>query len=458
MNKITTISIPNNIDDDIGKFFRNKNFIWKNIPTLAVITGLNGSGKSKLLRFIYEKYSLAYHNNNKYNQVDYFEEQNPDFFDNTNLKEDIDVENRCNIRYLTIASSMHNFTKESGIKNYLDNYNDASCVIGDRIEAQTLYEICQSRRLYEENKPEYHKYIGLKKLPKEPWNVINDIFQSFNLSIRFQLDIERYKRINNKGIKDVLIRFVKNDSKYTFSNLSPGEKIAYRIALWKFGLVKSNEQNVILLDEPDAFLNPSLIKHFFYTLNEYYIKVGTQIIIVTHNPILANLAPENSLFWMQDGRIIKKNKKNIINILADGLFTANDIQGIFKIFQKDYNVPNLVILCEGVDDEITLREWFPDGEKIAIIDCKSADNIAMFTKLPYSANHDKKPNILCLLDNDKKGRKVEKIIQSMIKNSGNCGNLIYILRVSNVEGDRMEEVLIDNSKVQNLKSNILKYL
>lgn len=48
-NKITSINIPN----DISGFFSGKNFKWANIPDFAIITGVNGSGKTQLLKYLH---------------------------------------------------------------------------------------------------------------------------------------------------------------------------------------------------------------------------------------------------------------------------------------------------------------------------------------------------------------------------------------------------------------------
>ncbi len=48
-NQITKIIIPN----DKAGFFMGKNFTWDNIPSFAVITGINGSGKTQLLKYLH---------------------------------------------------------------------------------------------------------------------------------------------------------------------------------------------------------------------------------------------------------------------------------------------------------------------------------------------------------------------------------------------------------------------
>ena len=45
---------------DNYEFFRGKNFVWNDIPDFAVITGINGSGKTKLLNWIcYKNIALS---------------------------------------------------------------------------------------------------------------------------------------------------------------------------------------------------------------------------------------------------------------------------------------------------------------------------------------------------------------------------------------------------------------
>jgi len=42
------------ISNETAGFFRDKEFQWNSIPEFAVITGINGSGKTKLLDYVNE--------------------------------------------------------------------------------------------------------------------------------------------------------------------------------------------------------------------------------------------------------------------------------------------------------------------------------------------------------------------------------------------------------------------
>jgi ABC-type transport system involved in cytochrome c biogenesis ATPase subunit len=58
MSNIENRVITNISKDDLGDvFFANKEFEWSEIPDFAVITGINGSGKTRLLKAISGKYS-----------------------------------------------------------------------------------------------------------------------------------------------------------------------------------------------------------------------------------------------------------------------------------------------------------------------------------------------------------------------------------------------------------------
>ncbi|CAF1500523.1 unnamed protein product [Adineta steineri] len=138
--------------------------------------------------------------------------------------------------------------------------------------------------------------------------------------------------------KDVILEF--NPSNEAYHCLSSGERFTLLNLLLNFPPCAKFLQNqvklgsILLLDEPDAHLHPSLIKDFMeyiYTLvNEYKI----QVIMTTHSPeTVALIRKENkrSLFVMDHDSNTKQvyikqavNKYQAIRLLTSDVIQIND--------------------------------------------------------------------------------------------------------------------------------------
>jgi len=119
--------------------------------------------------------------------------------------------------------------------------------------------------------------------------------------------------------------------------MSPGESLILLFELWRLHaehLKKENQMRpfrtklrIVLLDEPDCFMHPSLIKEFFRLLTNNdlnYLKF--QVIMTTHNPVSVSLVPIENIFEMkcdqQTGKAIVnkiKNRSELIRGIAEDL-------------------------------------------------------------------------------------------------------------------------------------------
>lgn len=103
------------------------------------------------------------------------------------------------------------------------------------------------------------------------------------------------------------------------------------IAFWLYYYENINSKpDLLLLDEPDAFLHPSLTRDFIYIVKNIIAgKYGIRTILTTHSPITVNLLDENDLFIVnnnaKDGQVIKSiSKQAAVNTLTEGLLLVTD--------------------------------------------------------------------------------------------------------------------------------------
>lgn len=161
---------------------------------------------------------------------------------------------------------------------------------------------------------------GLRPESK-PWDQFNEMGN--DLGFKFEIDEPRLSEIRF----DVRLRDKKKGYFISPNSLSSGEKVVFSLFLALYSTqTLSTKPEVILLDEPDAYLHPSLSSTMLHVLEDFFIKkYRVKIILTTHSPSTVALSPEQSLFIMDpDSGVMKKaSKKDAILSLTSGLNTLS---------------------------------------------------------------------------------------------------------------------------------------
>lgn len=132
-----------------------------------------------------------------------------------------------------------------------------------------------------------------------PWDLLNETLRAMNLA---------YRVAAPQGVEpDAMYepRFVDDETgtSVTAEQLSSGEKTLMAIAMSLYtgsGRLEVVEMpTVLLLDEADASLHPSMVKTLLQVLREIFVgRYGVKVIMTTHSPTTVALAPESSLYTM----------------------------------------------------------------------------------------------------------------------------------------------------------------
>ena len=190
------------------------------------------------------------------------------------------------------------------------------------------------------------------------------------------------------------------EGKIDIFNLSEGEK---KIILLKLLFnILIDENSILLLDEPDDNIHPAnkeRIKELIFNCKLNH----KNIVIATHSPTLTHFFDTENIFMIDRGRIINKDKKEIIEFLTDKNWTYQDINIILSS-SKD------VFLVEGKTDELFLQtalEIFQkEGEFNSLnfdyIPVGGASGMKLFLE-KFKTNEDRK--VFVLLDSDYAGDK-----------------------------------------------------
>ncbi|GHB65632.1 ATP-binding protein [Persicitalea jodogahamensis] len=159
----------------------------------------------------------------------------------------------------------------------------------------------------------------LKRYGPPPWEFVNRIFEEADIGYSISHPLE--------GNRDVPFHFKLvnkiNGVNVNFNDLSSGEKVLMSLTLALYN-AKQNIAfpSLLLLDEPDAPLHPSMAKKLLDVIQNVFVdERGVRVIMTTHSPSTIAMAPEDALYVMQkeEPRIEKRSKEQIMKLLTFGI-------------------------------------------------------------------------------------------------------------------------------------------
>ncbi len=180
---------------------------------------------------------------------------------------------------------------------------------------------------------------------EKPWDVVNNILATFD-TLKYQVNSpEGFDYFGNFQLK--LKHLEKPGLEIDFASLSSGERILMALVASVYkSSSDGNFPDVLLLDEVDASLHPSMMKNMLDVINNIFLAQGVKVILVTHSPTTIALSPDESVFVMNrsgTNRIEKKSRNEALEILTAGFATLD--QGL-KLFDEVSNA-GLTIITEG---------------------------------------------------------------------------------------------------------------
>jgi len=180
---------------------------------------------------------------------------------------------------------------------------------------------------------------------EKPWDLVNKILETFD-TMQYRVnspeDVGYFESFQLK-----LIHTEKENLKVDFNTLSSGEKILMALVA---SIYKASSDglfpDILLLDEVDASLHPSMMKNMLNVIEKIFLKQGVKVILVSHSPTTIALSPEDSIFIMNKSginRIEKKSKQEALSILTQGYATIDEGLKLFDEITKN----NITIITEG---------------------------------------------------------------------------------------------------------------
>lgn len=183
---------------------------------------------------------------------------------------------------------------------------------------------------------------------KSPWHFINEMFESFGLPHRFKAPSFKAGDIIEIGNLEYQAKPIFDNFEIGFEDLSSGEKILCALAITVFQDQETTKfPKLLLLDEIDATLHPSMVKNLLSVIKNVFLKNNCNVILATHSPTTASLVNEDSIFEVKSGKISNKidkiSQSSAVDILSEGMMNLE--KGI-TLFDQMSKKP-LSVLTEG---------------------------------------------------------------------------------------------------------------
>jgi len=461
-----------------GKFLSLKDFKTPELGDFCVITGLNGSGKTQFLALINtlqnkivqsvknqnEDYSIKLVANDftpgtikyiPYNGLNpgNLGSMNKQGYENIkksiieNLKRNRNQNFPQKNAAANIAKSLGKDFKDltdTDVLNYSLTHDDlGNADIFQTNLGQLFYNYAYNRernnyRRYRNSQGASYEVLSDEEFEKRfvnPWELINE-FLEMSKSDYYVEGIREEDFDENMTFAPQFINKISGDI-VQVNALSSGERVIVSLAFCLFN-IELNENNnfpkILLLDEPDAPLHPSMTKEFLDVIyTELVVKQKIKVILTTHSPSTVALTDEKYLYCMSQNqnRFEKVNKDKALSILTTGLSTISiDYENRRQIFvesnydrkyyemiynkAKSHLVPevSLHFISSGID-KIPVSEEVPDG------DCTRVRNIVR--ELTNGGNR----KVYGIIDWDEKNNGTDKILVNGHKLRYSIENYIF---------------------------------
>ena len=145
-------------------------------------------------------------------------------------------------------------------------------------------------------------------------------------------------------------------AKYELDSLSSGEKVLMALCLASFNQYLGRRRpKLLLLDELDAVLHPSMAEALVTTLKSLFVSHGTKVLMTSHSVMTVTALEEADIFRVARTRdhvnISRTTKSEAINELSEGLATVDAGLRIAA-----YDDAKVTILTEG-NNTSHIKRW-----------------------------------------------------------------------------------------------------
>ena len=167
-------------------------------------------------------------------------------------------------------------------------------------------------------------------------------------------------------------------AEYNLDSLSSGEKILMALCLVSFNrYLGRRAPKLLLLDELDALLHPSMVEALVRTLKTLFVSEGTKVLMTSHSAMTMAALNEDDIFRVirtgSGVQIAPTSKTEAVNELSEGLATVDKGLRIAA-----YDEAKVTILTEGHNTK-HLKRW---------VELNFPEDVHVFEDLEQHSNDD----------------------------------------------------------------------
>lgn len=176
-----------------------------------------------------------------------------------------------------------------------------------------------------------------------PWDMINQILSESNLDFKLRtIDRKEFTDLQHFAL---LISKLSTGIQYEFKYLSSGEKVILGLIIKLFTTSYYKDKlefpELIVLDEPDAYLHPEMSKLLIDVLQKIFVeKLGIKVIMITHSPSTVALSPDDSIYKLTnypETSLKKIKKSDALKFLTDFIPTLSiDYENHKQVFVESH--------------------------------------------------------------------------------------------------------------------------
>lgn len=200
-----------------------------------------------------------------------------------------------------------------------------------------------------------------------PWDELNELFEVLKIEYRFKDNYEiKYGELTETPMLfqiDANGDLNEKESR-TLNDLSDGEKAIISLCFTSLKKIDTDNKKILLLDEFDAALNPSLIESLFIVIKKYFIDKDIAVIMTTHSPATISLAPDYATYY----EVFKKNNSSsrIFKIDRDAYSELQKVNKQFydKINDQAGRIKELEASIESTEEVLIITEGKTDWKYI----------------------------------------------------------------------------------------------
>jgi AAA domain, putative AbiEii toxin, Type IV TA system len=218
-------------------------------------------------------------------------------------------------------------------------------------KAQEANGLCQLG--FRSSKPLDHTEFALL-YGAPPWELLNEMLEKGGH--RFRVNSPE-----DDGPFEVEIRSDRSGAVWNFGDLSSGEKVLISFLLASYtvqnGFLKKQVPKILLLDEVDAPLHPSMIAGLLQVISDVLIRgQGVHCIMTTHNPATVALARSACFYKMsqEEPRLAACTSEVAIRHLSVGLPTLTVAVENRRVVwvESDYDVDAMDLITKSLGNRI----------------------------------------------------------------------------------------------------------